>query len=144
MKYLFSFVVIGFVLYCSRETETHLDIIQTPRPSRVVEAPVLFDISYQHGRVIGDALSVVGHDVLESDFVYLRLPLSAQTGDTLDVTGSDFQYRCATTFTLIRAFVVIEAHDKGKADKLTAVLHCWLVDEQQHFQTLRRRIDVAF
>lgn len=88
----------------------------------------LFDMPYQHGRVFGDCLSVVGHDVLESEFVCVRLPLSAQTGDTIVLTGRQFQYSFTGSYRLICAFVVLNAHEKGATDKLMGILH-WIVLE---------------
>jgi hypothetical protein len=147
MKSLLALLITACVLYFGRETETTFSIIHTPSKTLSQDeraTPLLFDMSYQRGRVLGTDLVIIGHDVLESQFVALRLPMSAKMGDTLILSANTCQYQGDGRYVLQKACVVIEAHDIGASDSLVGVLQCQLETPNDSIVQIERRINVVF
>jgi hypothetical protein len=148
MKSFLTLLTTACLLYFGWETETTFSIIPTASNAfsdNQRATPSLFDMSYQHGRLLGtEDLVIVGHDVLESQFVALRLPMSLKAGDTLVLSNNQFHYQTDSLYTLQKAWLVIDKHDIGATHQLIGVLHCQLMLADGFVEAIERRIEVFF
>jgi hypothetical protein len=147
MKSLLTLLIAACVLYFGRENETTFSIISTP-PKTFSDneraRPVLFDMSYQRGRILGSDLVIIGHDVFESHFVALRFPLPSKAGDTLVLSDNQFHYPADSLYTLQKVWLVVDTHTIGETHQFVGMLHCQLRFMDGAIESIERRIEVSF
>jgi hypothetical protein len=132
-------VIIAFIVFSLQQPDKENNALmnnETPNlsytplvkscPQEVVDNKVK-DIPYQYGRVYGNDLVIIGHNLWETTVVWIRLPTKVQQGDIIVLNDNHYKVKVQTnkTYWSSEGHIVIREHRQNTDG--TSVIKC-LVD----------------
>ena len=108
MKTFITILVAIVILYIGRDTETRITIEKGEPTHHFIKSHPVISMPYQHSRIRNAYIEIVIHDVWESRFMYLRLPLNLQECDRLELNNAYFTYQTDTVCQLLSGLVLVQ------------------------------------